>query len=464
MKKSASRILTTHVGSLPRNPVLSELLIRQEQGEAINLAALERASADAVQHVVQKQLDAGVDIGNDGEQPRIGFQTYVPQRMRGFGGESKRPTPQDMREFPDFMAIMQKRQMARAKVFNAPQAVSEVAYEDLSGVRNECALFRYCLDQASQPFVEPFMTAASPGIICTTMLNAYYNSHERYVFAVAEQMRKEYEYIHAQGFVLQLDAPDLAMERTFLYQDNSTQEFQKIVEMHIAAMNHAIRNIPRNRVRLHVCWGNYDGPHNHDVPLADILPILYQAKVGALSLEMSNPRHQHEYKVFKKYKLPASMLLIPGVIDSTTNYIEPAEVVADRICQVVDVVGDRTRVIAGSDCGFGTFAGWEMVAEGVVWAKLKACSDGAQLATQRLWGKDGLKATSAGKQKKVVSKRRSGKTVKTGRKVATKKTAAKTIRKPAKKVAAKKVAVKKVAAKKVTAKKVTAKKSARRSR
>jgi 5-methyltetrahydropteroyltriglutamate--homocysteine methyltransferase len=280
------------------------------------------------------------------------------------------------------------------------------------------------------------------------MLNAYYDSHERYVFAVAEQMRKEYEYIHAQGFVLQLDAPDLAMERTFLFQDKSVQEFRKIVETHIAAMNHALQNIPRDRVRLHVCWGNYDGPHNHDVPLADILPILYQAKVGALSLEMSNPRHQHEYKVFKQYKLPAAMILIPGVIDSTTNYIEPAEVVADRICQVVDVIGDRSRVIAGSDCGFGTFAGWEMVAEGVVWEKLRACSEGAQLATQRLWGKGGPKATSVGKQKKVAVKRQSGKTVKTGRKVATKKTAAKTIRKPTKKVMVKKAAARKVSAKK----------------
>jgi 5-methyltetrahydropteroyltriglutamate--homocysteine methyltransferase len=204
--------------------------------------------------------------------------------------------------------------------------------------------------------------------------------------AVAEQMRKEYEYIHAQGFVLQLDAPDLAMERTFLFQDKSLQEFQKIVELHIAAVNHAVQNIPADRVRLHVCWGNYDGPHNHDVPLADILPILYQAKVGALALEMANPCHQHDYKVFRTHKLPAAMILIPGVIDSTTNYIEPAEVVADRICQVVDVVGDRTRVIAGSDCGFGTFAGWEIVAETVVWAKLKACADGAQLATKRLWG------------------------------------------------------------------------------
>jgi 5-methyltetrahydropteroyltriglutamate--homocysteine methyltransferase len=218
------------------------------------------------------------------------------------------------------------------------------------------------------------------------MLNAYYDSHERYVFAVAEQMKKEYEYICSQGFVLQLDAPDLAMERTFLFQEKSVREFQKIVEIHIAAMNAAIQNIPPDRVRLHICWGNYDGPHTHDVPLEDILPILYRAKVGALSIELANPRHQHEYKTFKKYPPPDSLLLIPGVIDSTVNYVEHPEVVADRICQVVEVVGDRSRVIAGTDCGFGTFAGWEMVAEDVVWEKLKACSEGARLATKRLWG------------------------------------------------------------------------------
>src|SRR5215813_6026714 len=386
MRKSDSHILTTHVGSLPRSPTLAELLIRQEQGEAIDTAELARQAETAVQHVIEKQLEAGVDIGNDGEQPRIGFQTYVPQRMRGFGGESKRPTPQDMREFPAYARMWQTRGTRRAKVFNAPQAVAEVRYEELSGVRNECALFRRCLDQAPQQFTESFMTAASPGIICTTMLNAYYDSHERYVFAVAEQMKKEYEYIHAQGFVLQLDAPDLAMERTFLFQEKSLREFQQVVEIHIAALNLAIQNISPEHVRLHVCWGNYDGPHNHDVPLADILPILYQAKVGALSLEMANPRHQHEYKVLKKYPLPDSMILIPGVIDSTVNYIEHAEVVADRICQAVEMVGDRSRVIAGSDCGFGTFAGYEMVAEDIVWAKLKACSEGARIATERLWG------------------------------------------------------------------------------
>ncbi len=383
MQKSDERILTTHVGSLPRNPELTDLLIDQEQGKAIDTAALERQSERAVQHVIDEQLKAGVDIINDGEQPRIGFQTYVPQRMRGFGGESKRPTPQDMAEFPDFMAMMQRRNMMRAKVFDAPQAVAELAYDDLSAVEQECALFLRCTEQAA--CTERFMTAASPGIIATTMLNAHYDSHEAYVLAVAEQMKKEYEYIYAQGLLLQLDAPDLAMERTFLFQEQTLAEFQKTIEVHIEAVNRATENIPAERIRLHICWGNYDGPHNHDVPLADILPVLYQAKVGALSIELANPRHQHEYKAFRQHPLPDSMLLIPGVIDSTTNYIEHPEIVADRLCQVVEAIGDRSRIIAGSDCGFGTFAGWEMVSESVVWAKLRACAEGARLASQRLW-------------------------------------------------------------------------------
>ncbi len=386
MQKSDQRILTTHVGSLPRNPELTDLLIDQEQGQAIDAAALERQSEIAVQHVIDEQLKAGVDIINDGEQPRIGFQTYVPQRMRGFGGESQRPTPQDMAEFPDFMAMMQRRNMMRAKVFNAPQAVAEVAYDDLSGVQHECGLFLRCTEQTPGAFTERFMTAASPGIIATTMLNAHYDSHEAYVLAVAEQMKKEYEYIHAQGLLLQLDAPDLAMERTFLFQEQTLAEFQRTIEVHIEAVNRATENIPAERIRLHICWGNYDGPHNHDVPLADILPVLYQAQVGALSIELANPRHQHEYKAFRQHPLPDSMLLIPGVIDSTSNYIEHPEIIADRICQVADAIGDRSRIIAGSDCGFGTFAGWEMVSESVVWAKLRACAEGARMASQRLWG------------------------------------------------------------------------------
>ena len=385
MLKSDSRILTTHVGSLPRNPTLTDLLLRQEQGQAFNAPELELAIERAVQYVVGKQLEAGIDIGNDGEQPRVGFQTYVPQRMRGFGGESKRPIPRDMREFPDYERLLQKKGIVRAKVFNAPQAVAELRYEDLSAVTKECELFRRGTESGSRKFSERFMTAASPGIIATTMLNAHYDSHEKYVFAIAREMKKEYEYIHRQGFVLQLDAPDLAMERTFLFQDRSLREFQDIVELHIAALNSAVEAIPAEQIRLHVCWGNYDGPHAYDVALEDILPLLYRAKVGALSIEMANPRHQHEHKAFEKHRLPDSMVLIPGVIDSTTNYVEHPEVIADRVGQTVRAIGDRTRVIAGADCGFGTFAAWELVAESVVWAKLKALSEGGRRATERLW-------------------------------------------------------------------------------
>jgi len=384
VQRSINRILTTHVGSLPRNPKLTDLLIKQEQGQPFDRAELEKQFEQSVKHVIQKQLEAEIDIGNDGEQPRVGFQTYVPQRMHGFGGETKRKTPRDLADFPDFAKIMAARDMVRAKVFNAPQCIAELKYEDLGAARKECELLLRCTGDNARKFAECFMTAASPGIIATTMHNAFYDSHERYVFAIAEQMRKEYELIHSQGLILQLDAPDLAMERPWHFQEMSTAEFQKVVETHIEAINRGIRNIPPDRVRLHVCWGNYDGPHNYDVPLADILPILYKAKVGALSIELANPRHQHEHKVFKKYRLPDSMLLIPGVIDSTTNYIEHPEVVADRICQAAEAVGDHTRIVAGADCGFGTFAGWEMVPESVVWAKFKTLSEGAALATRRL--------------------------------------------------------------------------------
>lgn len=386
MLKSEKRILTTHVGSLPRNPKLTDLLLRQERGEAIDEKLLDREAEAAVAHVVERQIAAGVDIGNDGEQPRIGFQTYVPQRMKGFGGESQRPTPWDMREFPQYVEVMRRRGMlGGAKVFNAPQAIGPLSYDDLSGVRRECDMFDRAAKGSPAQFGERFMTAAAPGIIATTMLNGYFDTYERYVFAIADEIRKEYEYINSRGYVLQLDAPDLAMERTFLFQDKSVAEFVKIVELHIAAVNRAIANIPPDRVRLHVCWGNYDGPHMHDVPAEDILPAIYQARVGALALEGANPRHQHEYKVLNKLRPPDGMVIIPGVIDSTCCFVEHPEVVADRICRVAEAIGDRTRVIAGVDCGFGTFAAWEMVPEDIVWAKLGALRAGADIATRRLW-------------------------------------------------------------------------------
>ena len=385
MQASQDRILTTHVGSLPRNSDLSDLLIRDEAGEAVDRARLDALSAASVAHVVARQLAAGVDIVNDGEQPRVGFQTYVAQRRTGFGGASNRPRPLDFAEFPAIARQTAARFPKRSKVANAPQAIDDVHYDDLTAARSECEMFRAALTQQQTPPPGTFMTAASPGIIATTLLNAHYPSHEDYVFAVARQMRKEYELILSEGFTLQLDAPDLAMERTMLFQDKTTAEFLKIVEIHVAAINEAIAGFPRERIRLHCCWGNWEGPHNHDVPLKDVLGLLYEAKVGALSLEFANPRHQHEYAAFKSLPLPAEMILLPGVIDSTTNYVEHPEVIANRICEAVAAVGDRTRVIASSDCGFGTFTGGEYVAEDVVWAKLTACRAGADIATKRLW-------------------------------------------------------------------------------
>jgi len=289
-------------------------------------------------------------------------------------------------DFPDYAALLESRRRSAAKISNAPQAVAEVEYVDLGEAARECDLFLRATAARPRKFVERFMTAASPGIIATTLLNAHYDSHERYVFALAREMQKEYELIHARGLLLQLDCPDLAMERTRLFQHDSLDRFLQVVETHIEAINRATAKIPADRIRLHVCWGNYDGPHTSDVPLEAILPLLYRARVGALSLELANPRHQHEYKVIRRHPLPDAMLLLPGVIDSTTNFVEHPEVVADRISQAVDAVGEPTRVIASVDCGFGTFAGSELVAESVVWAKLRALKDGAAIASARLWG------------------------------------------------------------------------------
>jgi len=386
MRTSDDRILITHVGSIPRNEALRELLVRQDRGEAIDERELERQVEAAVQVVVARQLEVGVDVGNDGEQPRAGFSTYVARRMRGFGGESRRLTARDLIDFPDYAALLARRRRSAARIADAPQAIAEVHYDDLSEAARECDLFLRCAQAAPRPFVEAFMTAVSPGTIATVLLNAHYDSHERYVMALAREMRKEYELVHARGLVLQLDCPDLAMERVRFFQHESLERFQRAVELHVEAINQATAGIPADRIRLHVCWGNYDGPHVHDVPLEAVLPIILTAKVGALSLPLANPRHQHEYAVIGRHGLREGMLFLPGVIDTTTNYVEHPAVVADRIAQAVEAAGDRSRVIASTDCGFGTFAGSEMCAESVVWAKLRALREGADIATRRLWG------------------------------------------------------------------------------
>ena len=385
MKKSDARILTTHVGSIPRPAALRELLVRWDRGEPVDEAALARQAEAAVRDAVNRQLEAGIDIGNDGEQPRAGFSTYVARRMRGFGGASKRLASRDQIDFPDYAAMLADRRRAAARINDAPQAVGEVRYEDLSEAERECDMFQRAAAAAPRQFTEAFMTAVSPGTCATILLNAHYDSHERYVLALARELRKEYELIHARGFVLQLDCPDLAMERVRFFQNESLEGFQKAVALHIEAINQAIVNIPADRVRLHLCWGNYDGPHVHDVALEAVLPIVLRANVGALSMPLGNPRHQHEHRVLARHRLPDGMLFIPGVIDTTTNYVEHPEVVADRLVQIVEAVGDKTRVIASTDCGFGTFAGSEMCAPSVVWAKLRALREGADLATRRLW-------------------------------------------------------------------------------
>jgi 5-methyltetrahydropteroyltriglutamate--homocysteine methyltransferase len=388
MQSSKERILTTHVGSLPRNATLTDLLLRRESGEAFDASQLKQEMDRAVEDVVKKQASAGVDIANDGEQQRVGFQTYVPQRMSGFGGESKRRRSREYEEFPAFADAVTRRFPRRSKSNSAPQAISAVQYEDLSKIKREIDRFLSTVVKTGGSFVERFMTAPSPGIIATTMHNAFYESHKAYVSALGREMRHEYLAIHQAGLLLQIDAPDLAMERTMFAQDMTDNEYVTLCEIHIAALNSALEGIPRDRVRLHCCWGNWEGPHIHDIALEKILPVLYEANVGALSIEFANPRHQHEYQALRRNPLPEQMVLLLGVIDTTTNIVEHPEVIACRLEEAVGIVGDRERVIASTDCGFGTFAGYEWVAEDVVWAKLRACREGADIASARLWGRE----------------------------------------------------------------------------
>lgn len=383
----SDRILVSHVGSLPRAVDLVDFLIDRENGEAVDEAAFDRAVGEGVARVVAGQLAAGVDIGNDGEQSRAGFQTYVAERMEGFGGASERRTPLDYSQFPKYAEMMAHRMRRVSRVRNAPQAVGELRYRDRTAVERECARAL----AAGRPgqdggFVDMFMTAPSPGIVATTMHNAHYDSYETYLSAVAQELRQEYAAILDMGMILQIDAPDLAMERCIMFQDLSDTAFLDMLDRHIDSLNGALSGLDRSRVRLHCCWGNWDGPHQHDVPLADLLPALYRADVGGLSIPFANARHQHEIAELERRPPPDHMAVLPGVIDSTNNFVEHPEVVARRLVEVARAVGGSGRVIASTDCGFGTFAGFEFVAEDVLWAKLRACREGADMASERLAG------------------------------------------------------------------------------
>jgi 5-methyltetrahydropteroyltriglutamate--homocysteine methyltransferase len=386
MITSRDRILTTHVGSLPRNEVLSELLVKREAGDAYDKAQFDAEMDKAVAHVVEKQKVAGIDIGNDGEQQRVGFQTYVPARMAGFAGVSNRRRGREFEEFPELVSYLLRRFPQTSKQQNAPECQGELKYLDIAPLEKEIARFK-SIAAGAGAFAECFMTAPSPGIISSTMLNAHYASHQAYLDAIAREMRNEFQAIHRAGLLLQIDAPDLAMDRTMMFRELSDAEFVKACERGVAAINAGIEGIPRDRVRLHICYGNWEGPHIHDIALEKILPALYQAKVGALSIEFSNPRHAHEYAALKAQPLPKDMVLVPGVIETTSNFVEHPEVVARRIEEAVAVVGDRERVIASTDCGFGTFTNREWVIEPAVWLKLQALRKGADIASARLWGR-----------------------------------------------------------------------------
>ena len=384
MKKCLERILTTHVGSLPRCAELSQLLIDQERENLTSHESLTLEIEKATERVVAKQLLAGIDIGNNGEQYRVGFQTYIPQRIQGFSGESKRRLSMELSQFPDYTVPVFQKKIPRGKFANCPQCTSILNYQP-NQCAEECEIFLSTMKKSSKQFVKTFMTAPSPGIIATTMHNDFYDTYENYIFSIADQIKKEYELIHSHQLLLQIDAPDILMERHMEFQDLSLHEYRRRVELHVEAINRATINIPREDIRLHTCWGNYQGPHSCDVELNDVIDIIYQVKAGALSIALANPRHQHEHKVFKNHPLPDSMVLIPGVVDTTTSYVEHPEVIADRICLAIDAVGDPSRVIAGCDCGFETFVDWAMVPESIVWKKLEALTEGAKIATKRIW-------------------------------------------------------------------------------
>ena len=389
MLHSETRILTTHTGSLPRPRRLTEIYAARARGEAIDAQELAAEGRAAVAHVVAKQLEAGIDIGNNGEQQREAFFLYVRHRMSGFGGGWSRKTFADVARYPDFRAWKTAHDGIGASISNTdqvPEAVGEVRYLDRALVEAECVDFAAALAAAPGRFAEPFMTAPSPGIIAAALRNRWYDTDDAYLAALGDALKVEYETIVAHGFLLQIDAPDLAMERHLSFQDRPLSDFVAFAEKVVATINRALEAIPPDRVRLHACWGNYEGPHDCDVAMAEVLPAIRQAKVGGFVLPVANPRHAHETKCFSAFTAEPDKIVVAGVIDVLTNFVEHPEVVADRIERVAQAVGDPRRVIAGTDCGFDTSAGRGRVAEDVVWAKLAALAEGARIASRRLFG------------------------------------------------------------------------------
>ena len=382
MKTSQERILTTHVGSLPRSEAVTQGVFARDRGELKDVQALRSVIAAAVKDVVRRQVEAGVDVVSDGEMSKISYATYIKDRLTGFDGDSPRTPPKDLEDFPRFLE--RQAQTKGTPSYKRPRCVGPIEVKDRGPLREDLANF-HAATVAGQA-TEGFLNAATPGVIALFQPNDYYPDHASYLEALAEAMRDEYEAIVEAGWLLQLDSPDLGLGRHTLFKDKSDGEYQKLAHLHVEALNHALRNIPAARLRLHVCWGNYEGPHHRDAPMELVLPVALRAKPQALLFESANPRHAHEWEVFKQAQIPDDKILAPGVIDSTTNFIEHPRLVAERILRFAAIVG-RERVIAGTDCGFSTFAGFGVVDEDIVYAKLATLAEGASLASERLWGR-----------------------------------------------------------------------------
>lgn len=378
MRTSSERILTTHVGSLPRSQAVTDVLFARERGEIPAGAA--GTIADAVRDVVRREVEAGVDVVSDGETNKISYATYIADRFDGFGGDTPREPGQDLVEFPRLLTKLAER--GSTAKYRRPRCVGEIRVRDTGPLTTDLANLKRAVE-AAKP-VEAFMNAASPGVIALFQPNDFYPTQDAYLEAIAEAMRAEYEAIVAAGFLLQIDAPDFGMGRHTMYRNASVEEYLKCAARHVEILNHALRNLPPDRMRMHICWGNYEGPHHHDVPLRQLLPVVIQARPQALLFESANPRHGHEWQVFREQRVPDDKILIPGVLSTTTNYVEHPELVAERILRFADIVG-RERVLAGSDCGFGTFAGFGPVDPDIVYLKLAALAEGARLASRKLW-------------------------------------------------------------------------------
>ena len=384
MRSSQNRILTTHVGSLPRDGAVLKLLEERESRRAYDVGEFDRTIGQAVLDIVKRQVDIGIDIVSDGETSKISYATYVHDRLSGFSeeGDTEASKPHaDLAPFPDLRQKMAK--LTGVRRFKRVACVGPIAVQSRDGLTRDLANMRTAVG-AARP-AEAFMTAASPGVVASFLPNQYYRTHEEYIEAIADAMREEYAAIVAAGFVLQIDCPDLAMSRHAAFQHLSEAEFLKRAAFHVEALNHALANIPADRVRIHVCWGNYEGPHTHDIDLTKIIKIVFDIRAQGIALEAANPRHAHEWAVWKEIKLARrSSCLLPGVIDTSTNYVEHPALVAERIVKFANVVG-RERVIANTDCGFGTAAGYGKLDPEVVYLKLGSLVAGAALASKELW-------------------------------------------------------------------------------